>query len=149
MRLQLCGSVAAILLGMAAPALAWPMVCAPAGVQLTFTVAFSASWENGLYIRRTDSNAVVHTFNNYFGNGAGGEWNQGAGSWTTPIGNADRCYRLVGMHKNSGADPGQPWRNSEFRINGNRVGFEDGGDDDFNDTTVRVTFSGPAPIDSE
>ncbi|HRD76393.1 MAG TPA: hypothetical protein PK264_10695, partial [Hyphomicrobiaceae bacterium] len=113
-------------------------VCVPAGGLVAFMVTFSAAWENGIKIVNERSGQPVRTFNNYFGRGAGGEWNQGAGVWRTRVA-GPTCFQVLGQHKTSPPNPAGAWIPSRHRTTGTRIGFEDAGDNDFNDAVVVVS----------
>jgi hypothetical protein len=134
-------ALASMFLGVAFPTIAQasPIVCAHEPEdQLIFTVTFSASWENSLTLINTDTGQRLRTFNNFVGRGAGGEWNQGAGTWTFSV-DDNPCVELVAQHKAGEANSSLPWNTSRFRhIGSGRFGFEDGADTDFNDIGVRV-----------
>lgn len=115
--------------------------CAEPGSRLSFEVEFDADYENAVVIYQIVNNRpqAVMSFNNYFGKGAGQEWMSGAGSWVA-VGRGGECYRIKGQHKNGTANPSLPWVISRSqRMDEDLLGFEDGGDQDFNDVTVTVS----------
>ncbi|MCG8562945.1 MAG: DUF4114 domain-containing protein [Hyphomicrobiales bacterium] len=140
----ICVSAAVTWFATAGSAWAWPSVCAPPGAQLVFDVAFSALHENAVIIRQ-QRGRTLRRFNNYFGRGAGREWHQGAGTWTSPRSDRRQCYEIVGRNKKGRPSARLPWTPSRHRVRRNIVGFEDAGDNDFNDVRVSVRFAGCCP----
>lgn len=129
----------------ASTAFAWPTVCGRQGEELQFSARFSAAWENSITLQNTRTGRMEHSFNNYYRRGAGGEWRQGSGNWRTGVLNSRVCYRIVGRHKQSGPNARYRWRDSRYRISGGRVGFEDAGDNDYNDATIGVSYLRAVP----
>jgi len=115
------------------------MFCAPGGTRLTFHARFSALYENAIRIMDRRTGRILHSYNNYFRRGAGGEWNQGQGSWTYVARGGSQCFTIDGLHKSSKPNGNNPWKRSRFRSGGNRIGFEDAGDNDYNDASLRIT----------
>ena len=115
------------------------VTCVSATRDILFDVTFSAHWENAVLIIR-DSDGHTRSFNNYFKNGAGPEWESGPDTYPVASGNA-ACYRIIAQHKTGPPDGGLPWhRTVRFTVNENVIGFEDGGDGSFDDARVKVSI---------
>jgi len=115
--------------------------CARGGTRLTFNARFSAHYENAIQIIDKRTRRVLHSYNNYFRRGAGPEWRQGAGRWSYVARGNSQCFVVEGLHKNSPPSGNNPWIRSRFRSSGNKIGFEDASDNDYNDASLRITAS--------
>lgn len=98
-------------------------------------VSFNAAFENAIILTDNSTGRVAMTFNNFYGRGAGNEWWAGAGTWVSRPG---RCYSVRAQHKAGTANPNLPWLPSAVMRTGNKIGFEDGEDGDYNDAVVRI-----------
>ncbi len=137
------------LAGMAAFASADVTVCVEPGEALALRVQFEASFENAVVVSGRAGQRVA-SFNNFFGRGAGGEWESGANTWQSPRLVARDCFRISGLHKAGAADPALPWLPSACRVTGRFIGFEDGGtgnDRDYNDARVEILSGRIAAVD--
>ena len=114
-------------------------VCATGMRQLSFAVSFGAFWENGIRIIREDNGRLIQSFNNYFGMGAGSDWDQGPGFHVTNVPLTKTCFRIEGTHKSSEPNPAMPWNPSKHRSDGNQVGFVDGGGTDYTNAVVSIS----------
>lgn len=115
-------------------------VCAfETGDKLSIKVSFNGQWEQGLIVSDDRTKQRVRLFNSYFGNGAGNEWHQGAGTWTYTFTNS-LCVQLQALHKASGPNAKGAWLDSRVKMIGNgRLGYEDSTDGDFNDIRVKLS----------
>lgn len=111
------------------------VLCAAPHKPLKVRVSFDAAFENGVIITDSATGRVAMTFNNFYGRGAGREWRSGAGTWVSRPG---RCYTVRAQHKTGPANPSLPWVESQYQRDGNKLGFEDGADNDYNDAVVRI-----------
>ena len=123
----------------------------PSGATLVFTAGFDALYENEIKIVSKRTGRTVHRFSNYR-EVRRGVWRpvRGRQSFETRAERGRACYDIVGAHKRDRPNPRLRWQRSRFVINGTRVGFEDAGDRDYNDATVRVRFGRPGhPVISQ
>lgn len=72
-----------------------PVLCVPAGQTLELDVRFHDAPPAGIRLLREPGGEAAASFHGRFGQGAGPEWQAGAGPWRGPPGAA--CYRLVGV----------------------------------------------------
>lgn len=116
-----------------------PVACAfEKGDKLQFNVTFNADFEQGLILLDKANNKRLRLFNNFAGQGAGGEWHQGAGSWSYTVKDS-LCIELQALHKTGGPDGNKPWVKSNVSALGSgRLGFDDGVDADYNDIRVKI-----------
>lgn len=126
--------LATLTLGSTAYALPPPPnnVCHSGPIQ--FDVTFNGEYENAVII--SQKGKTMMSFNNYYGKGAAGHWMSGAGSWITPAGG---CYYVTGLHKVGTHNPNKKIFTSSVRVDGNRIGFEDASDKDFQDALIVFT----------
>jgi len=137
------------LAGTAALASADVTVCVEAGEALALRVHFDASYENAVVVSNRTGQRVA-SFNNFFGRGAGGEWEHGADTWQSPRLTAPDCFRISGQHKAGAANPALPWLPSACLVSGRFIGYEDGqpgNDRDYNDALVEIFSGRIAPVD--
>ncbi|MEO8409599.1 MAG: hypothetical protein ABI478_03445 [Propionivibrio sp.] len=116
-------------------------VCVDPGKLLTLRVSFKAWFENAVIVSDSRGQDLAG-FNNYFGRGAGGEWQFGTATWRAPKAADRRCYIIAGRHKAGPPNPTLPWRPSACRVSGMSIGFEDGGsngkDSSYDDARVAI-----------
>ena len=112
--------------------------------RVTFNVSFSASHENAVKIYKLlEGREPVEliSFNNYYGKGAGAEWDQGGGDYSPPEDALSASYIIKGLNKGGPPSGGLSWQKSKFKIFDAEscVGFDDTGrDNDWNDAKVCV-----------
>lgn len=108
------------------------------GQELEFRITFNCANENAVKLIDVASGNVLFDANSHFG---------GLRSYIcgTNTGNHPIVLELEGIHKNTPPDGRQPWHPSNARTNASgdylAVGYEDAGDNDFNDALVTVTAS--------
>ena len=80
-----------------------PVLCVAAGQTLELDVRFHDAPPAGLRLLREPGGEVVASFHGRFGQGAGAEWQAGAGPWRGAAGAG--CYRLVCIPDAPGGPP--------------------------------------------
>ncbi|MEE1946279.1 hypothetical protein VRU48_14235 [Pedobacter sp. KR3-3] len=112
----------------------------PRYAQVKLTFSAEAAWENAICIYDSAYNKIFEK-----GNQAGRNLNPEVYGRNRV---EERMIFITGWHKNGPADGGKPWYQSACRFSPNAgdnfgsgvIGFEDGGDGDYNDIMVSYVF---------
>ncbi len=98
--------------------------CVFRGWEARVFVNFNAQWEHGVKLIPYATNYKRHTtYNNYYGRGAGGEWQRGSGGAIVynNTNQSQQCYYIETKHKPSGANGNVRWQlSSDLVVKNNR-----------------------------
>jgi hypothetical protein len=110
----------------------------PKGTRISIETSFHCANENLIVVKDYSNGVEVLNSNSHMNSNR---------HWESPVNVNDTptIYELRGYHKNTPPDGGEPWYESVERVIFANpvtkvVGYEDAGDNDFNDAVATVTW---------